>query len=270
VPLAVGSRQRAYEQGYEHLKSTRKLTWLDHLGQATVELEMRDRTLSVDCKTYEATVIYAFQDPDRAAEDEGGEAGGHGRPAPREDAASPTRPVRRTAEDLREQLSMDEELLVAALGFWTAKGVLRRDRRDGYVVAETLGDAGGADGRTTTAAADDDDDNERDDVEDNKQASGSAAAPTNTPAGPGTTSSSGGGGGGKSSDPRRAVYWQYVVGMLTNASAQMPPAQIAMMLKMLVPDGFPWSSEELREFLGEKVAAGELEVAGGKYRLPRK
>jgi anaphase-promoting complex subunit 2 len=69
---------------------------------------------------------------------------------------------------------------------------------------------------------------------------------------------------------RRAMYWQYIKGMLTNASASMALAQVSMMMKMLVPDGFPWSGEELQEFLGERVTAGDLEVVGGKYRLVRK
>jgi anaphase-promoting complex subunit 2 len=58
--------------------------------------------------------------------------------------------------------------------------------------------------------------------------------------------------------------------MLTNASASMPLAQMAMMMKMLIADGFAWGNEELQDFLGEKVAAGEMEVVGGKYRLVKK
>ena len=65
------------------------------------------------------------------------------------------------------------------------------------------------------------------------------------------------------------MYWQFIVGMLTNSSPAMPLGQIAMMMKMLIAEGFPWSNEELQEFLGEKVAAGELEITGGKYKLIR-
>ena len=50
----------------------------------------------------------------------------------------------------------------------------------------------------------------------------------------------------------------------------MPLGQIAMMMKMLMPDGCPWSNEELQEFLGEKITEGELELVGGKYRLIKK
>lgn len=58
--------------------------------------------------------------------------------------------------------------------------------------------------------------------------------------------------------------------MLTNASATMPLGQIAMMMKMLIQDGFPWSNEELQEFLAERVAEGEMEIVGGKYKLVKK
>lgn len=69
---------------------------------------------------------------------------------------------------------------------------------------------------------------------------------------------------------KRQVYWQFVVGMLTNSGPAMPLGQIAMMMKMLIADGFPWSNEELQEFLGEKIAEGELELAGGKYKLVKR
>jgi anaphase-promoting complex subunit 2 len=65
------------------------------------------------------------------------------------------------------------------------------------------------------------------------------------------------------------MYWQFIQGMLKNSSSQMPLQQIATMLKMLIADGFPYSNEELQVFLGTKVADGELEFAGGKYRLKK-
>ena len=65
------------------------------------------------------------------------------------------------------------------------------------------------------------------------------------------------------------MYWQFIRGMLKNSSSQMPLGQIAMMLKMLIPEGFPYSNEELQGFLGRKVSEGELEFVGGKYRLKK-
>jgi anaphase-promoting complex subunit 2 len=63
------------------------------------------------------------------------------------------------------------------------------------------------------------------------------------------------------------LYWQFIVGMLTNQGA-MPLARVVMMLKIVVPGGFPFSNEELREFLAGMVAKGKLEiVSGGNYKI---
>ncbi|OIW35618.1 hypothetical protein CONLIGDRAFT_627658 [Coniochaeta ligniaria NRRL 30616] len=217
LPAPISEQQKHYEQGYEHLKASRKLTWLNQLGQATVELELQDRTVAVDCKTYEATVIYAFQSSD-------------------------TTPARMTVSDLEDQLQMDDDLITSALSFWASKGVLAR-RGDTYIVLET---APASDQALTSSAP----------------GSPEAAAESEPAAAAVVVDEKEAG--------RRAVYWQYIRGMLTNASATMPLGQMAMMMKMLIADGFPWSNEELQEFLGEKVGDGELEIVGGKYRLVRK
>jgi anaphase-promoting complex subunit 2 len=48
----------------------------------------------------------------------------------------------------------------------------------------------------------------------------------------------------------------------------MPLQNIVMMLKIVVPGGFPFSNEELREFLGGMVSKGKLEVvSGGSYKI---
>jgi anaphase-promoting complex subunit 2 len=70
-------------------------------------------------------------------------------------------------------------------------------------------------------------------------------------------------------EEKLGMYWQFIQGMLTNSSPTMALQQIAMMLKMLIVDGFPYSNEELQEFLGRKVAEGSLELVGGKYRLKK-
>ncbi|KAL8374968.1 hypothetical protein RB599_001600 [Gaeumannomyces hyphopodioides] len=231
LPPPVADKQKEYEEGYERAKSSRRLTWLNNYGQATVELELRDRTVSVQCKTYEAAVIYAFQDEDED-EDRGG--------------------VRKSFDEIWPLLQMDEDLLREALEFWTAQGVLRRVGGDAYVVVESL------QAEQETAADDDDDDGA-----DGPETQGGGSKP------------GGGGGAGSSAvskqrQQQETVHWQYIVGMLTNSAASMPTAQIAMMMRMMIPGGLPWSNEELQEFLGAKAAAGDLEVVGGKYRLVKK
>ena len=160
-------------------------------------------------------------------------------------------------QDLVDRLQMDDDLIVSALDFWVSKGALRRSQNGIYAVVETLSPDDDDDGDPSAVAA-----------EEEEQHQGGGGR--------------GGGGGASSSaaaatvtmsekeQSRRQMYWQYIRGMLTNASATMPLAQMAMMMKMLIADGFPWTNEELQDFLGEKVSDGELEVVGGKYRLPRK
>ncbi|KAI9171583.1 Anaphase-promoting complex subunit [Paramyrothecium foliicola] len=228
VPAPIAKVQSQYEAGFEELKSTRKLNWLDNLGTASVKLELEDRTVELECKTYEAAVIYAFQDDNQDA------------------ATSGSKPQQRTFNELWESLMMDEDLLEESLKFWVAKNVLRDTGSQTYVVLERLDhelnssepvghDAPTADGTDSTQPSP------------KKDKSLNAAE-----------------------KERRTIYWQFITGMLTNSAPAMPLGQIAMMMKMLIADGCPWSNEELQEFLGEKIAEGQLELSGGKYRLPKK
>ena len=225
VPAPVQELRSQYEAGFEQLKTSRKLSWLDQLGSATVQLELEDRTIELPCKTYEAAVIYAFQDDETAKS--------------------------RSFEDLWMALRIDEDLLDAALRFWVAKRVLRHVGNQTYAVLERL---------------DDDQGHGAEDTADGGDGSGAlqdagAGAARSSPRKPRID---------VKEQERRTVYWQFIVGMLTNSSPAMPLGQIAMMMKMLIADGCPWSNEELQEFLAEKITDGELELAGGKYRLPKK
>lgn len=224
VPAPVADIQSQYEAGFEEVKSSRKLGWLDNLGTAVVSLELEDRTVEVECKTYEAAVIYEFN----SNESQG-------------DAAS----QQRTFEEIWQSLMIDEDALELALRFWVSKKVLKDVGNRTYVVIERLESE---DTAPEAHGADAD--------EDGDEAGG--ASPKKS----------------KAMDPkeaeRRTVYWQFILGMLTNSAPAMPLSQIAMMMKMLIADGCTWSNEELQEFLGEKIAAGELELTGGKYRLLKK
>ncbi|XXG99200.1 Rab GDP dissociation inhibitor alpha [Hypoxylon texense] len=220
LPSSVTEMQKMYERIFELVKPSRKIKWLNHMGQATVELELEDRTISEKVRTYEATVINAFSE---------------------ENASS------WAFDDLWMKLEMDEDLLTAALEFWVKKHVLRRLPDNTYVVIERLSDA---DQSSSAQAA---------------QSSNVAVVDTH-PATPRKVKP----GMSEKEKEKRQVYWQFIVGMLTNSSPTMPLGQISMMMKMLIADGFPWSNEELQEFLGEKIADGELEIVGGKYKLVKK
>ncbi|KAI0205036.1 Cullin family protein [Astrocystis sublimbata] len=222
LPSSIATMQKTYESIFEHLKPSRKLKWLNHVGQAVVELEFADRTVVEEVHTYEAAVINAFNE---------------------ENASS------WTFDELWMEMEIDEDLLAAALQFWEKKQVLRKQPDGRYVVIERLSDATGSSstehsgpGASVPAAAD------------NLELISRKAKP----------------GISEKEKERRVVYWQFIVGMLTNSSPAMPLNNIAMMMKMLIPDGFPWSNEELQEFLAEKLGEDELELVGGKYKLIKK
>jgi anaphase-promoting complex subunit 2 len=220
VPSEIAALQKRYEEGFESLKASRKLTWLHALGQATVELELEDRTIVEEVHTWQATVIWAFQSDTETA------------PA-------------RTFEQLVEHLEMEEPLVRSALKFWVNKLVLHEISPSTFAVLETL--------------------NQEDRARSNAQAATSSSAANNED---GDDESKQLKKDGIESE-KMQLYWQFIQSMLKNSSSQMPLQQIAMTLKMLIMDGFPYSNEELREFLARKVADGELELVGGKYKLKK-
>ena len=215
IPDVVAGPLQAYENGFEKVKSARKLTWLHALGQAHVVIDLKDRTITEEVLTFQATVLYAFHS----------------------DSFEPTT---RTFDSLYESLQMDEDLLRAALRFWVGKMVLAEVGEDEYSVLETLS----KEQRARVAAG----------VVEISAGGTSEDAVRET----------------KMSDAEMGMYWQFVQGMLKNSAAQMPVAQIGMMLKVLIADGFPYSDPELAEYLNSKVDSGDLELNAGKYRLVKK
>ncbi|TVY93637.1 Anaphase-promoting complex subunit [Lachnellula willkommii] len=221
VPSEIADLQKRYEEGFASLKASRKLTWLHALGQATVELELEDRTIVEEVHTWQATVIWAFQSDNEKA-------------------------PQHTVKQLVEHLEMEEPLVRSALKFWVNKLVLHEVSPSTFAVLETLNQEDRARSNaqavaSSSAANDNDGDDEskqlkKDSIESEKM----------------------------------QLYWQFIQSMLKNSSSQMPLQQIAMTLKMLIMDGFPYSNEELREFLARKVVDGELELVGGKYKLNKK
>lgn len=197
LPRPVVEAQQRYEEEFEHLKSSRKLTWLNNHGTATVRLDLEDRTVEKECKTYEAAVIYAFQSEDDAPG-----------------------PVQRTVDELYMTLQLDDDIVRLALAFWVNQRVLRETAADTYVVLERLDDAVDADAGGATQAQ-------------------TPLHDAVSPAKPGRS------GLDAQEKERRQVYWQFIVGMLTNSAPAMPLVQMAMMMKMLISDGFAWSNEEL-------------------------
>ncbi|KAK0666327.1 putative anaphase-promoting complex subunit 2 [Cercophora samala] len=255
LPAPIVELQKQYEKGYEALKSNRKLNWLNQMGQTRVELEFEDRTVTVDCDTVQATVIYAFQSDGSSSSVAG---------------AGAAAPVKKAVDDLYLELQLDDELIAAACDFWARKKVLRKvGTADGgeYVVVERLSDEVAAASAAVAAQqaqqpAEGGSGGGGKEGKEKEEAAAAAAVPAKEEAGKKLSNKE---------KEKREVYWRFIQGMLTNASVSMPMGQIAMMMGVLVVGGFSWSNEELQQFLGEKVEEGALEVvSGGKYKLVRK
>lgn len=230
VPEVVEEQQRSYEKGFEALKQSRKLTWLNSIGQVQVELELQDRLYHDDVLPWQAAVIYAFQATDD--EDQG-----------------PPQPVRKTVADLAATLDMSPTLARSACIFWVSKRILSDLGNDTFTVLETLPD--GADALM-------------DDAENMDTRPGPAAAVIAAEAAAAQAVKEAEEGERKQ---KMVMYHQYIISMLTNQGA-MPLAMIAMMLGIVVPGGFPFGNEELKEFLAGLVKDGVLDVGhGGAYKI---
>jgi anaphase-promoting complex subunit 2 len=133
IPAPILAAQSRYEAGFESLKQSRKLTWLNVLGHVEVELDLKDRIFTDDVLPWQAAVIYAFQD-ESGAEDV---------------------PVSCSVSQLAEKLSMSPTLVRSACIFWLSKRILHQPSSadpDTFTVLETLPDASTSASATTTAA----------------------------------------------------------------------------------------------------------------------
>ncbi|POS86829.1 hypothetical protein EPUL_002738, partial [Erysiphe pulchra] len=215
IPPEIADLQKAFEEGFTSFKPSRKLTWLDTSGMATIEIELKDRTVVEEVHTWQAVVILAFQ---KDGIDE--------------------QYQRRTVTELLSSLQIEEGLVRSALRFWVNKSVLCETSLDNYVVRETL--------------------SLQDQVYLESQTSGSRPlrrSNQNIYQNREDTFTA--------LHQNMEIYWQFIQAMLTNSSKQMPLQQIAMMLKNLIIDGFPYTNDELKEFLKQKISDGVLELSAG-------
>ncbi|GIC84809.1 anaphase promoting complex subunit 2 [Aspergillus udagawae] len=225
VPPEIAALQERYATGFGSLKQSRKLTWLNGMGQVTVELDLEDRVFVDEVTTWQATVIYAFGSGEEGAT--------------------------KTVDELSAELDMSTALVRSACLFWVSKRILSEVQRNTFRVLEVLpsdDDMGAVGAAGVSASADP------------GQANAAAAAEAAAAAAAKETAEA-------AAMEKMNLYWQFIVGMLTNQGA-MPLQRIVMMLKIAVPGGFPFSNEELREFLAGMVAKGKLEIiSGGNYKI---
>lgn len=261
-PIAIAHQRHLYEKGFEALKQTRKLSWNDNLGQVEIEITFADgRTYTDEVLPYQAGVIYAFQEDDN--EDE----------ATTKSTTKPTKkkPISKTITSLSKDLHLSPSLTRSACLLFVSKKVLTThpSTPDTFTVLEYLPTTVLIDPTTTHPTS-------------------PSTNPTLTfsPTHPNLSSIDAPAAAAQAASERAAelaalnaqkeaearekkaklaVYQQYITAMLVNGGA-MPLARISMMLGVVVPGGFPFSSEELREFLAGMVREGEVEVVGGNYK----
>ncbi|KAJ5908875.1 hypothetical protein N7495_001557 [Penicillium taxi] len=229
IPGVITALQEQFSNIFARNQPKRHLEWRNSLGQATVELKLGDRTVIEEVTTWQATVIYAF----------------HGKTEEQ---------VTRTIDSLVEELEMAAPLVRSACLFWTGKRVLKEIHRDIFRVLEFLpaeGEQNAVDGIASLS-------DEEGEV--GEAANAAAAAEAAAVAAAKETAEA-------AATEKMNLYWQFIVGMLTNQGS-MPLERIVMMLKIVVPGGFPFSNEELQEFLAGMVSRGKLTMgAGGNYKV---
>jgi anaphase-promoting complex subunit 2 len=158
-------------------------------------------------------------------------------------------PSTKAITDLASELDMAPALVRSACLFWVSKRILTEPTRDTFRVLEYLP----AEAETQEVST-----NMPDQSADTANAAAAAEAAAAVAAKETAEAAA---------MEKMNLYWQFIVGMLTNQGA-MPLQRIVMMLKIVVPGGFPFSNEELREFLAGMVSKGKIEiVSGGNYKL---
>ena len=220
IPTPVVSLQESYSQGFESLKQSRKLTWLNNLGHVTVELDLEDRIFQADDVTpVQASIIYAFQEDTKTGDS-----------------------VTKTVSELSSTLKLPEFFVKAACAFWVTKQILTPTPSaplgSSYTVLERLP----ADETPSRASA----------------SKTQALVPPPAPVEPPTPVPT------RSAIPpaKAALYTQFITSMLTN-QGPMPLARIGMMLGIVVPGGWGYGNEELRELLVDLAKEGKVEMGNG-------
>ena len=242
IPVQILAQQHLYETGFSALKQSRKLTWLNALGQVELQLELEDRCFEGEVTPWEASVINAFE----------------ANPFTSTTSGSATS---RTVSDLATELEMSPLLVRSACKLWLSKSILTETAPDTYQVLETLPDVPDPTHPFITTNTTAISNNPAAAATHSSSSAAAAIAAAETAASLAADSAS-----ESLLQQKMAVYHQFILSLLTNQGA-MPLPRIVMMLGMVVPGGFPFSHEELKEFLARMVRDGEVDVGpGGVYR----
>jgi anaphase-promoting complex subunit 2 len=149
--------------------------------------------------------------------------------------------VKKSVEELCEALTMEESLVRNALVFWLGKHVLREESSDVYTVIERLSTQSASEDATAQAAQT---------LMDAEATVTAVKSQTDI------------------MNENSELYRQFVVNMLTN-QGKLPLMRIWMMLKVVVPGGFPFGVEEVRALLEDLVQEGKVVGQGDIYGVKR-
>lgn len=260
-PLPIMHQRSLYEKGFESLKQTRKLTWNDNLGQVEIELTFADgRSYHDEVLPYQAAVIYSFNDDaDVAASSSSSRTTGKAR----------HEGITKTISEISTDLNLPPTLTRSACLLFISKRVLTSHATipDAFTVLEYLpSDTATSTNTTATAAQHPNSPSHHESQPHDTLAAQTEAASARQAELAAQQAMK----AAEAADRKQklAIYHQFIISMLTNQGA-MPLPRIAMMLGIVVPGGFPFSNEELKEMLSGMVRDGEIGFdagGGGKYK----
>ncbi|XP_076619947.1 anaphase promoting complex subunit morula [Colletes latitarsis] len=107
LPKFVQNQLHKYVKAFETLKGNRTLCWKPHLGNVTLEIELKDRTLDINVTPIHATIILHFQDKKEW-----------------------------TLEELAEVMHVPATVLRRKITFWVMQGLLKENSNDIFTLQE--------------------------------------------------------------------------------------------------------------------------------------
>ncbi|XP_078038091.1 anaphase promoting complex subunit morula [Augochlora pura] len=107
LPKIVQTQLNKYVKAFETLKGNRTLCWKPHLGNVTLEIELKDRKLEINVTPIHATIILHFQDKKEW-----------------------------TLEELAEVMHAPATVLRRKITFWVSQGILKESSNDVFILQE--------------------------------------------------------------------------------------------------------------------------------------
>ncbi|XP_054016183.1 anaphase-promoting complex subunit 2 isoform X2 [Hylaeus anthracinus] len=107
LPKFVQNQLQKYVKAFETLKGNRTLCWKPHLGNVTLEIELKDRKLDINVTPIHATIILHFQDKKEW-----------------------------TLEELAEVMHVPATVLRRKITFWVSQGLLKESSNDTFILQE--------------------------------------------------------------------------------------------------------------------------------------